>query len=88
MTKALAPVLADYIKAQVAPLQKQIAELEARLADVPRYRGVWIEGQTYRAGSFVTYDGSLWHCNAPTVSRPGSGDAAWTLAVKSPRPPK
>jgi len=49
------------------------------------YRGVYVDGKTYGPGDFVTFDGSLWHCNADTTIRPGTGAPAWTLAVKRGR---
>jgi len=48
------------------------------------YRGVWQPGD-YRRGDVVTRDGSMWHCNADTATRPGDGGPAWTLAVKRGR---
>src|SRR5438552_2158684 len=61
-------------------LEARIKALEARPA--LQYLGIWTEGDQHREGDFVTYHGSLWHCNAiATQSRPGDGDA-WQLAVK------
>ncbi|KQW37092.1 carbohydrate-binding family V/XII protein [Rhizobacter sp. Root404] len=48
------------------------------------YDGPHEVGKTYAKGNFVTHDGSLWHCNYKTASRPGDGPA-WTLAVKRGR---
>lgn len=48
------------------------------------YKGVWAPGD-YARGDVVTRDGSLWHCNADTATRPGDGGPAWTLAVKRGR---
>lgn len=60
--------------------------LTAEVAEVKAfgYRGVFKQGETYPAGGFVTHDGSLWHANAATAARPGSGPD-WTLAVKRGR---
>jgi hypothetical protein len=30
----------------------------------------------------VTYDGSVFHCNADTRAKPGNGSTSWTLCVK------
>lgn len=46
------------------------------------YKGVHVPGRLYEQGDLVTHDGSLFHCNADTTARPGSGAPAWTLAVK------
>jgi hypothetical protein len=46
------------------------------------YKGVHVPGRLYERGDLVTHDGSVFHCNADTTARPGSGTAAWTLAVK------
>jgi hypothetical protein len=48
-----------------------------------QYHGVFVPGKTYEKGDCVTYDGSVWHCDADmTPARPGNGVADWTLAVK------
>lgn len=49
------------------------------------YCGVHVPEKSYVVGEFVTYQGSLWHCNEPTTNRPGDGSRSWTLAVKSPQ---
>lgn len=50
-----------------------------------RYCGVFVEGKTYDLGDGVTWAGSLWHCNAPTTTRPGEASKVWTLMVKRGR---
>lgn len=51
----------------------------------PEYRDVWKDGETYERGNFVTWGGSLFHCNeSGTKSKPGT-DGSWTLAVKRGR---
>lgn len=47
---------------------------------VPRYRGVWKDGE-YARGDMVTWGGSVWHANAVTSAKPGTS-ADWTMAVK------
>jgi len=60
-------------------LESRIAELEAR-----EYRGPHEDGKCYTRGQYVSFKGSLWHCNCETTQRPGDGPA-WTLAVKAGR---
>lgn len=50
-----------------------------------RYCGVYGDGKAYALGDTVTWAGSLWHCDAPTMSKPGEGLAGWTLCVKRGR---
>jgi integrin beta 3 len=49
------------------------------------YRGVYQDGKTYEKGDGVTWGGSEWHANEPTISKPGDGSKAWTLKVKRGR---
>jgi hypothetical protein len=49
------------------------------------YRGVFLEGQCYEVGHLVTWAGATWHCNEPTLTKPGDGSKAWTLMVKRGR---
>jgi hypothetical protein len=46
-----------------------------------KYCGIWEEDREYLRGGFVTTNGSLWHAEQPTRSRPGT-DSTWRLAVK------
>src|SRR5687767_14166808 len=50
-----------------------------------QYQGVGEEGRGYVKGDGVTWGGSEWHCNEPTVLKPGDGTKAWTLKVKRGR---
>jgi hypothetical protein len=50
-----------------------------------KYKGVVAEGATYEEGDFVTWGGSIWHCDEPTSERPREGHKSWTLAVKKGR---
>jgi hypothetical protein len=69
------------VNARCAALETKLALLEQRSLS---YQGVWRDGKTYGAGNFVTHSGALWHSNIfCNKQRPGDGDAAWTLAVKS-----
>jgi hypothetical protein len=83
--------LAIEIKRIIAPLTEEIRALQARVAELKaalearsslKYVGVFREGRTYDENCFVTYDGSIWHCNKRTSTAPGNGSASWTLAVK------
>lgn len=52
---------------------------------VAAYKGVWVQDAPYEIGDFVTWAGSLWHCDvAETKEKPGASDH-WTLAVKRGR---
>lgn len=51
----------------------------------PIYRGVFTEGKGYEIGDTVTWAGSLWHCDAPTIDKPGDASSSWTLAAKRGR---
>lgn len=90
----VATLMKEFVARKLAPLEKRIAELEAtnvRLqAEIEQrnfsYAGVWREGKVYGVGSFVTHSGSLWHSNIfHNKTRPGDGNVAWTLSVKSGR---
>jgi hypothetical protein len=78
----------------VKPLEARIKALEETVArqqvEIERrnfaYHGVWKDGKVYSVGSFVTHSGALWHSNIfHNSTRPGDGNVAWTLAVKSGR---
>ena len=45
------------------------------------YRGVHKDGAQHERGDTVTWGGSLYHCNQPTMGKPGAGKD-WTLAAK------
>lgn len=65
--------------------QRGDVEKEWRLP-VPIYRGVWKEGAAYRVGDFVTWGGSLWHCDVDeTTEKPDGAAKHWTLAAKRGR---
>jgi hypothetical protein len=52
---------------------------------IPRYQGAYASARSYRPGDVVSYDGSAWHCEVQTSSRPGDGARAWQLMVKHGR---
>lgn len=49
---------------------------------MPIYRGVFLHEKVYQRGDMVTVNGSVYHCDEDTTTRPGEGAKAWTLAVK------
>jgi hypothetical protein len=63
-------------------LVKRVEALEER--PIPKYHGAWKAKRMYAEGSFVTSDGSIWHANQSTDTKPGT-DNTWTLAVKKGR---
>jgi hypothetical protein len=72
---------------RIAQLELKMTRLEAILeCKNLTYLGVWKDGKIYGVGAFVTYDGGIWHSNSwHNESRPGNGNANWTLAVKAGR---
>ena len=63
----------------------QVGEKSAEViftAPIPIYRGVFVEEKVYERGDMVTVNGSVYHCDADTTTRPGEGSHDWTLAVK------
>lgn len=52
---------------------------------IPVYKGVWRSDSTYEGGDMATWDGSLWHANAATTTKPGEGSEDWTLVAKRGR---
>jgi len=52
---------------------------------IPRWQGVYTPARAYQPGDLVTWEGSAWHCQQPTSSKPGDGAAAWRLMVKRGR---
>jgi len=70
--------------------EKRLLAFEDRLRSVESrgtlvYRGVWQAVDEYQFGDFVTWGGSIWHCDKKTT-RNSPGDKStrdWTLAVKS-----
>jgi hypothetical protein len=67
----------------IFPLEDRVKALEARPALVDR--GVWKEGETYEAGSAVSFGGSLWLAQRSTSAKPDSPDSGFRLAVKKGR---
>lgn len=58
------------------------AAVTERKVPVVLYRDVWKHDREYERGDLVTWDGSVWHCQAErTKARPGSS-MDWKLAVK------
>lgn len=80
LVTALAPVIKEHMAAEIAPLKAEISELRSRSV---KYLGVWRQRE-YSEGSMVSDDGSVWHCEKRTTTRPGTS-ADWVLAVKRGR---
>lgn len=76
--------IGELVRDSIAPLRERIEALEAKVGEGISYQGPHEVDKVYQPGNFVTHDGSLWHCNYKTATKPGDG-AAWTLAVKRGR---
>ena len=72
--------------AELMALRGRVKDLEAQAqrSRGTKYCGVWSPVETYDKGDFCTHDGSVWHANASTRSKPGTDDS-FTLAVKRGR---
>ena len=70
-------------RAERVKLEKRIDALES-LQKSFRYRGVYSGALYYDQGNFVTWQGSLFHCNKFTKALPGSSDD-WSLCCKRGR---
>ncbi|WP_423415554.1 hypothetical protein RLW55_03225 [Hyphomicrobium sp. B1] len=79
-TKAETSATAELLVLRLREAEARIAQLEA--APKLEYVGVYVSSRNYVPGQFVTYAGSLWHCNAPTGGKSGFDKSCWTLAVK------
>ena len=73
--------LGRMVAAELAPIRKRLAELEARPF---KFIGAWTQGMDCSPGHIVSWDGSMWHCNERTKSKPGTSPA-FTLCCKRGR---
>ena len=80
MAKHTAGAVAAMFMERIEALEKRIVDLESR--PTPKYVGAFKQGQVCKPGHFVTHQGSLWHCNFPTMQPPGKIQGEFTLAVK------
>ena len=83
---ALGPLLEKIgraIAAELKPLRRRIAELEAR----PEfdYTGTWTRGKAYRKGQGCTHAGSIFIAMRDCPGAPGTPDCGWRLACKRGR---
>jgi len=69
--------------ARIETLERQLKQ--AKAAPALTYKGPWRQGDETLPGEFVTFQGSVWHCNKKTMSRPSDNPGAYTLAVKAGR---
>ena len=77
--EAVAPVVKNFVDAQLGPLRGMVHELRA---DAMKYMGVYEQGRTYQRGEVVSLKGGMWFALETTNTRPGvNGD--WKLTVKS-----
>jgi len=74
--------LADAVKVALGKIEARVAKLEESKAIA--YRGVYIPGEEYECGDFVTAHGSLFCCLRDTKDPPDGRSSAWKLAVKGP----
>lgn len=82
-----------HVLAALTPVQKQIAALEKRIAELeqqPRglkYCGAWAATETYATGDVVTDKGAMW-VSTPALTHAKGRPAEsrdWTLCVKAGR---
>jgi hypothetical protein len=74
----------EFYRNRRVELEDRIKELEARPIALS-WAGVYAADVQYKRGTFVTYDGSLWHCNKDLRGVLPGKDENWTLAVKRGR---
>ena len=88
-TKMMLETIGKFIGAQLKPLQKEIAQLKARLEEVEKkgveYSGIYQRAQSYRRGVLTTYDGSLWACVEDAQPNEAPPGPKWQLCAKAGR---
>jgi hypothetical protein len=85
-TDALADVIAESVKAVIAPVLVRIKALETAPKSLD-YQGVWQRAVGYRRNQGATHKGSLWMCLEDGRGiEPGSAPAVWQLAQKEDAP--
>lgn len=63
-------------------LQKRLTSAENRASAI-RYCGLWNEAESYKTGSFITFEGALWHAEIDsTAAKPDENPICWKLAVE------
>ena len=86
----LLKTIGKFVAAQVKPLQKQISELKAQVAELQaggvKFSGTYQRGNEYKRGEMCAYDGSIWCAVVDTkpLEIPGKS-ACWQLAVRGQR---
>ena len=87
-TKLLLQTVGRFVGAQVKPLQEEIAQLKARIAELEatgiKFVGSYQRAAEYRRGDVTNYDGAMWvaTCAVPPQEVPGKS-VCWQLSVKS-----
>jgi hypothetical protein len=79
--EALAHLLTEVLKEDIAPLAERVSAIEAR--PELKHVGTWREGKTFREGNLVTDKGALWLCRKNTLKRPGTAPTNWLLICKA-----
>src|SRR5262245_52224532 len=84
--------LGQFVCDQIKPLQAEIKELKARIAELEltgiKFCGTYQRAAQYKRGDVCNHDSSMWVavCETPPMEVPGKSNC-WQLSVKSPRVP-
>ena len=83
IAKGMAPIIKEYVRAAVNPLERELVELKSKGV---RFMGVHQRAVSYRLGSLVTFDGALFAAVRDVAEGevPKSSDG-WQLCVKAGR---
>jgi hypothetical protein len=90
-TRMMLRTIGRFIGDQLKPLQKEIAELKAQVAELQqggiKFSGNHQRGNEYRRGEICSYDNSLWVAlvDVKPMEIPGKC-AAWQLALRGVTP--
>jgi hypothetical protein len=74
--------IGELVRDEIEPLRERIERIERKPS--VEYKGVWkAGGPSHTEGSLTTHQGGLWIALRRTQAKPGNGNAAWRLIVKS-----